>query len=286
MIISKGNIFSSFSLRCGKNIVEFDRPCVMGILNVTPDSFYDGGSHVDDDSIIRHAHWLLDEGADIIDVGAVSSRPGAILLPPDEEAARLRSVMSMLRRELPADTIISVDTCYSRPAEAAVEAGADIINDISGGQFDEDMFPTVARLKVPYVLSHTRGLPSEMQMLTDYDDLMREIQFFFSERLEMLYRLGVADVLLDPGFGFAKTTDQNYELMAHLCDITTTFRQPVLVGVSRKSMIYKALGITPQESLNGTTVLNTIALLQGAKMLRVHDPREARQTIEMVGRMW
>lgn len=286
MIISKGNIFSSFSLRCGKNIVEFDRPCVMGILNVTPDSFYDGGSHVDDDSIIRHAHWLLDEGADIIDVGAVSSRPGAILLPPDEEAARLRSVMSMLRRELPADTIISVDTCYSRPAEAAVEAGADIINDISGGQFDEDMFPTVARLKVPYVLSHTRGLPSEMQTLTDYDDLMREIQFFFSERLEMLYRLGVADVLLDPGFGFAKTTDQNYELMAHLCDITTTFRQPVLVGVSRKSMIYKALGITPQESLNGTTVLNTIALLQGAKMLRVHDPREARQTIEMVGRMW
>ncbi len=286
MIISKGNIFSSFSLRCGKNIVEFDRPCVMGILNVTPDSFYDGGSHVDDDSIIRHAHWLLDEGADIIDVGAVSSRPGAILLPPDEEAARLRSVVSMLRRELPADTIISVDTCYSRPAEAAVEAGADIINDISGGQFDEDMFPTVARLKVPYVLSHTRGLPSEMQTLTDYDDLMREIQFFFSERLEMLYRLGVADVLLDPGFGFAKTTDQNYELMAHLCDITTTFRQPVLVGVSRKSMIYKALGITPQESLNGTTVLNTIALLQGAKMLRVHDPREARQTIEMVGRMW
>lgn len=258
----------------------------MGILNVTPDSFYDGGSHVDDDSIIRHAHWLLDEGADIIDVGAVSSRPGAILLPPDEEAARLRNVVSMLRRELPADTIISVDTCYSRPAEAAVEAGADIINDISGGQFDEDMFPTVARLKVPYVLSHTRGLPSEMQTLTDYDDLMREIQFFFSERLEMLYRLGVADVLLDPGFGFAKTTDQNYELMAHLCDITTTFRQPVLVGVSRKSMIYKALGITPQESLNGTTVLNTIALLQGAKMLRVHDPREARQTIEMVGRMW
>lgn len=286
MIISKGNIFSSFSLRCGKNIVEFDRPCVMGILNVTPDSFYDGGSHVDDDSIIRHAHWLLDEGADIIDVGAVSSRPGAILLPPDEEAARLRSVVSMLRRELPADTIISVDTCYSRPAEAAVEAGADIINDISGGQFDEEMFPTVARLKVPYVLSHTRGLPSEMQTLTDYDDLMREIQFFFSERLEMLYRLGVADVLLDPGFGFAKTTDQNYELMAHLCDITTTFRQPVLVGVSRKSMIYKALGITPQESLNGTTVLNTIALLQGAKMLRVHDPREARQVIEMVGRMW
>lgn len=286
MIISKGNIFSSFSLRCGKNIVEFDRPCVMGILNVTPDSFYDGGSHVDDDSIIRHAHWLIDEGADIIDVGAVSSRPGAILLPPDEEAARLRSVVSMLRRELPADTIISVDTCYSRPAEAAVEAGADIINDISGGQFDEEMFPTVARLKVPYVLSHTRGLPSEMQTLTDYDDLMREIQFFFSERLEMLYRLGVADVLLDPGFGFAKTTDQNYELMAHLCDITTTFRQPVLVGVSRKSMIYKVLGITPQESLNGTTVLNTIALLQGAKMLRVHDPREARQTIEMVGRMW
>ena len=286
MIISKGNIFSSFSLRCGKNIVEFDRPCVMGILNVTPDSFYDGGRHVDDDSIIRHAHWLLDEGADIVDVGAVSSRPGAILLPPDEEAARLKSVVSMLRRELPANTIISVDTCYSRPAEAAVEAGADVINDISGGQFDEEMFPTVARLKVPYVLSHTRGLPSEMQTLTHYDDLMREIQFFFSERLEMLYRLGVADVLLDPGFGFAKTTDQNYELMAHLCDITTTFRQPVLVGVSRKSMIYKALDITPQESLNGTTVLNTIALLQGAKMLRVHDPREARQAIEMVGKMW
>lgn len=281
MTISKGNIFSSFSLRCGKNIVEFDRPCIWGILNVTPDSFYDGGRHIDSESIVAHAKWLLAEGADVIDVGVVSSRPGAILLPPDEEAKKLSGVVALLRRELPADTIISVDTCYSRPAETAIEAGADIVNDISGGQFDEAMFPTVARLHVPYVLSHTRGLPSEMQSLTDYDDLMREMQYYFSERLEQLYRLGVADVILDPCFGFAKNTEQNYELLAHLDDITSTFKEPVLVGVSRKSMIYRALGITPQEALNGTTVINTMALLQGAKMLRVHDPREAKQTIEL-----
>lgn len=278
---SKCTYFSAFTITCNNRLIEFSRPCVMGILNATTDSFYDGGRHNDDEALVGHARWLLDEGADIIDVGVVSSRPGAQLLPPDEEARRLSHVVQLLRQHLPEGTLLSVDTCYAAPAEAAVAAGADIINDISGGQFDDAMFATVARLRVPYVLSHTRGLPSEMQNLTHYDDLLREVQYYFSKHLDKLYDMGVADVILDPGFGFAKTLGQNYELLNHLDDICTTFRQPLLAGLSRKSMIYKALNCTPDEALYGTTVLNTIALQRGARLLRVHDPRPARQAIEL-----
>lgn len=279
--MGKGTFFSSFTLHCGKNIITFDRPCILGILNVTPDSFYDGGQHQLPEEIVSHAKKLLSEGADIIDVGAVSSRPGAILLKPEDEANRLTEVITLLRSSLPKEVIISADTCYALPAEAAIKAGADIINDISGGQFDPRMFDAVATMRVPYVLSHTRGLPSEMMRLAHYDNIIRDLQRYFSESLDKLYRLGVADVILDPGFGFAKTAEQNFELLAHLDQLTHLFSEPWLIGVSRKRMIYETLGTTPQEALNGTTVINTLALQKGASLLRVHDPREAREAVTL-----
>lgn len=254
----------------------------MGILNITPDSFYDGGRHNTPDAMLDHARWLLDEGADIIDIGAASSRPGAQLLPPYIEAQRLADAIMLLRREMP-DAILSVDTCYSLPARRAIEAGADIINDISGGQFDSEMFQTVADLQVPYILMHNRALPAEMQQHTGYNDIIDDLTKYFSQRLDNLYRLGVKDVWLDPGFGFAKTVEENHELLHRLDELTTLFREPLLAALSRKSMIYKPLRITPDEALPGTIALDTIALLKGARLLRVHDPRPALQTIQLLG---
>lgn len=254
----------------------------MGILNVTADSFYDGGRHNTPEAMLAHARWLAGEGADIIDVGAVSTRPGAALLPPDEEARRLEEAVRLLRAEMP-DAILSVDTCYALPARKAVEAGADIINDISGGQFDPDMFGTVADLQVPYILMHTRGTPDNMQQQTDYTDIVDDLTKYFSQRLDQLYRLGVKDVWLDPGFGFAKTVEQNHELLWRLDELSTLFREPLLAALSRKSMIYKPLGITPDEALAGTIALDTLALERGARLVRVHDPRPALETIKLLG---
>lgn len=252
----------------------------MGILNITPDSFYDGGSYTSDELMLKRAHQIIDQGADMIDLGAVSSRPGATLLPPDEERDRLVPAIKLLRAEFP-EAIISVDTCYSLPAEASINAGADIINDISGGQFDPNMIPAVAQMQVPYILMHTRGLPGNMQQNTQYDDIVADLARYFSERLEQLYRLGGKDIVLDPGYGFAKTLEQNYFLMNHLNDLIALFKEPMLVGISRKSMIYKLLDSTPQQALNGTTVLNTIALEKGAAILRVHDVAEAVETLRI-----
>ena len=252
----------------------------MGILNITPDSFYDGGSYTTEELMLRRAHQIIEQGADMIDIGAVSSRPGAILLPPQEERDRLVPAIRLLRSELP-DAVISVDTCYALPAEASIEAGADIINDISGGQFDSDMIPTIARLQVPYILMHTRGLPGEMQQNTEYSDIIQDLAYYFSERLEQLYRLGGTDIVLDPGFGFAKTLEQNYFLMNHLDELFALFKEPFLVGISRKSMIYRLLNSTPKESLNGTTFLNTISLEKGASILRVHDVPEAVEAVNL-----
>ncbi len=273
--------FIPFSITVHGQLVEYKRPAVMGILNVTEDSFYDGGRHSDPASMLGHARWLLAEGADIIDIGAVSTRPGATLLPPDEEARRLSSAVTLLRREMP-DAVLSVDTCYALPARAAVEAGADIVNDISGGQFDPEMFRTVADLQVPYVMMHTRGTPDNMQQQTDYDDIVDELTRYFSSRIDTLYRLGIKDLWLDPGFGFAKTVAQNHELLDRLDELTDLFREPMLVGMSRKSMIYKPLGITPDEALNGTVALDALALERGARILRVHDPRPALETIKLL----
>lgn len=273
--------FEPFSITVGGRLVEFRRPAVMGILNITPDSFYDGGRHLAPADMLAHAHRLLADGADIIDLGAASSRPGATLPSPDDEAARLTEAIRLLRTELP-DAILSVDTCWATPARAAIEAGADIINDISGGQFDEEMFPTVASLQIPYLMMHTRGLPGEMQQLAGYDDIIDDLTQYFSARLDTLYRLGVKDIWLDPGFGFAKSLDDNYILLDRLHELTTLFRQPLVAALSRKSMIYRRLGCTPDDALHGTVALDAIALLKGARILRVHDPRPALDTIKLL----
>lgn len=274
------NALAGFSITAHGRLVNFDRPVVMGILNITDDSFYDGGRHRDPDAMLAHARWLLAEGADIIDVGASSSRPGATLIPPDIEAKRLSEAISLIRRELP-EVILSVDTCYAAPARAAVEAGADIINDIGGGDLDNQMFATVADLQVPYVMMHG-GKEHLARVQYDGDNLIDSMVQFFSSRLDTLYRLGVKDVWLDPGFGFGKTVEQNHMLLDRLNELTSLFREPTLVGLSRKSMIYKPLGITPDDALPGTVALDAIALDRGAMIVRVHDPRPALQTIKLL----
>lgn len=273
--------YTPFTITVRGRLVTFQRPVVMGILNITPDSFYDGGRHNTPNGMLEHARRLLDEGADIIDIGAASSRPGAQLLPPEVEAQRLVDAVTLLRRELP-KTLLSVDTCYSLPARRAIEAGADIVNDISGGQFDDDMLRTVADLQAPYILMHNRALPAEMQQHTGYSDIIDDLTKYFSEKLDILYRLGVKDVWLDPGFGFAKTVEENHELLHRLDELTSLFREPLLTALSRKSMIYKPLGITPDEALPGTIALDAIALLKGSRLLRVHDPKPALQTIQLL----
>lgn len=279
--MTKRQEFEPFSITVRGRLVTFRRPAVMGILNITPDSFYDGGRYGDAAAMLAQAQRLLAEGADIIDVGAASSRPGAELPPPEVEAQRLREAVSLIRSELP-EAIVSVDTCYSLPARTAVEAGADIVNDISGGQFDEAMFRTVAELQVPYILMHNRGLPGVMQQMTGYDDIVGDLTRYFSERLDTLYRLGVKDVWIDPGFGFAKSVEENYELLHRLDELTALFREPLLTALSRKSMIYKRLGTTPDEALTGTVALDAIALEKGSRLLRVHDPRPATETIRLL----
>lgn len=279
--MTKRQEFEPFSITVRGRLVTFRRPAVMGILNITPDSFYDGGRYGDAAAMLAQARRLLAEGADIIDVGAASSRPGAELPPPEVEAQRLREAVSLIRSELP-EAIVSVDTCYSLPARTAVEAGADIVNDISGGQFDEAMFRTVAELQVPYILMHNRGLPGVMQQMTGYDDIVGDLTRYFSERLDTLYRLGVKDVWIDPGFGFAKSVEENYELLHRLDELTALFREPLLTALSRKSMIYKRLDTTPDEALTGTVALDAIALEKGSRLLRVHDPQPAAETIRLL----
>lgn len=247
----------------------------MGILNVTPDSFYaESRSFSSDEAIERRVSQLIADGADMIDIGGYSSRPGADDVSPEEEMARLRRGLRAVRKLAPAMPV-SVDTFRADVARMCVEEeGADIINDISGGMLDRQMFRTVARLGVPYILMHMQGTPDTMQQHPHYDNLREEVMLYFAQRIDRLCQMGAKDIIVDPGFGFGKTVEHNYELMNHLEDFHT-FGLPLLVGISRKSMIYKLLGGTPQNALNGTTVLNTIALTKGAHILRVHDVREA-----------
>ena len=265
----------------GKKILSFDRPVVMWILNSTSDSFYDGGRYTDAEAIERRARQIFDEGADIIDIGVVSTRPGALLLSPEEESTRLVSVVKRVRGLFP-DVIISVDTCFSLPARKAIEAGADIVNDISGGQFDEAMFPTVAELQVPYILMHTQGTPDHMQDNPHYDDILQEVAQYFSQRVSQLHLLGVRDIILDPGFGFGKTLDDNYRLFNRLPQLKQLFPHlPLLVALSRKSMMYRLLGTTPDEVLPSTLALDMLAVDRGAQLIRVHDVKEAVQTMRV-----
>ncbi len=275
---------NKMTLNIKGNLFSLDRPVVMGILNITPDSFYAGSRKQTEAEIIARIETILEEGGSMIDIGGYSSRPDAAEVSEQEEKERLKMALKLLQRDYP-DVVVSVDTFRASVARFAVEEyGAAIINDISGGQLDENMFSTVASLKVPYILMHMRGTPQTMQQCTDYEHLTADILKYFAEKLETLYQMGVNDVIVDPGFGFSKTLEQNYELMSHLSDFRI-FGLPLLVGISRKSMIYKLLGGTPMDCLNGTTVLNTYALLNGAHILRVHDVRAAVEAVKIVSQI-
>ncbi|CUM74577.1 dihydropteroate synthase [Bacteroides salyersiae] len=268
-------------LNVNGQLLDLSVPQVMGILNVTPDSFYAGSRMQTEADIAQRAQQILSEGASIIDIGAYSSRANAENISSEEEMHRLRMGLEVLKRNHP-DAIISVDTFRADVAEWCVEEyGVAIINDIAAGEMDSEMFETVARLGVPYIMMHMQGTPQSMQAEPHYDNLLKEIFMYFAKKIQQLRDLGVKDIVLDPGFGFGKTLEHNYELMAHLEEFKV-FELPLLVGISRKSMIYRLFGSTPQEALNGTTVLDTIALMKGADIIRVHDVREAVEAVKMV----
>lgn len=268
------------TINCNGKLIDLEQPLVMGILNVTPDSFFDGGKYIYEKEIIERANQIIGEGGKIIDIGAFSTRPNAVEVSEEEEWKRLQLALNLINKEFP-NAIISLDTYRSNIAKKAVEKyGVSIINDISGGNFDENMFKTVAELKVPYVLMHIKGTPQTMQKNPIYKDVISEISLYFSKKVEELKLLGVSDIILDPGFGFGKTIEHNYTILKNLKDFSI-FNLPILAGVSRKSMIFKYLNIKPQEALNGTTVLNTFALERGAKILRVHDVKQAVETVKL-----
>ena len=276
--------FKQYSVNLHGRLVTIDRPWVMGIVNVTTDSFYSGSRTADERSLAARVRQLVDEGADVIDLGACSTRPGSEPVCAEVEAERLAMALKAVHDVVPG-VITSVDTYRADVARRCVEEwGADIINDISGGLLDERMFNTVAALKVPYVLTHMRGTPATMSQLTDYDNVAADVLEWMARRIDTLRQMGVADVIADPGFGFAKTMGQNYELLAHL-EAFHALDAPLLVGVSRKRMIYEALECTADEALNGTTAVNTAALLQGAHILRVHDVKAAVECREIARRI-
>lgn len=257
-----------------------DDPLVMGILNITPDSFYDGGKYYDSGSALEQTRLLISEGADIIDVGAFSSRPGAGLLNEQEEANRLYPVLDIIRTNFP-DVVVSVDTFRAKLAKEVVEKyEVDIINDISAGSFDNDMFDAIAELGVPYIMMHMKGTPETMQIDPFYENMMFELIDYFSEKIDALRYKGVSDIIIDPGFGFAKNIEHNYELLSRL-DELKVFELPVLVGLSRKSMISRVLELDAADSLNGTTAANMLALVKGVNILRVHDVKQAKECIQI-----
>lgn len=266
-------------INCKGHLIDLDRPKVMGILNLTPDSFYDGGKYKSAADILRQVGKMLHEGATFIDIGAYSSRPKAKHISQDEELSRLLPVLELLVKEFP-DVLISVDTFRSSVADKAIASGACMVNDISGGSMDENMFATIAKLQVPYILMHMVGTPQTMQQHVQYEDLIKDMIFYFSQKVFELRKLGVNDLILDPGFGFSKTLDQNFELLQKL-ELFSGMDLPILAGLSRKSMLYKLLGLDADRALNATTSVNTIALMKGASILRVHDVQEAMETVSI-----
>lgn len=266
-------------MNCKGKLMDLSTPKVMGILNITPDSFYDGGKNDSDQVIIDKVQKMLSDGATFIDIGAYSSKPNAEFVPEEEELRRIIPIIEMLVRIFP-EILISVDTFRSEVAKASIKAGASIINDISAGNLDDKMLETVAKYNVPYIMMHMKGDPKTMQGLANYEDIIKEMLFYFSEKVNEARSLGINDLIIDPGFGFAKTLEQNFEVMNKL-ELFQMLDLPLLSGISRKSMIYKTLGTTPQESLNGTTFLNTVSLMKGAKILRVHDVKEAVECVAL-----
>ena len=255
----------------------------MGILNVTPDSFYDGGTYKNEKDILNKVEKMLSEGATFIDIGAYSSRPNADDISEDEELKRIIPVIDLILKNFP-DTLISVDTFRSNIAKHCIKAGGTLINDISAGKMDNNMLPTIADLQVPYIMMHMKGTPQTMRQHTNYNNLLKEVLFYFSERIATARKLGIIDIIVDVGFGFSKTIKQNYELLSKLENFSM-LDLPLLAGVSRKSMIYKVLENSPQEALNGSTILNTIALQKGASILRVHDVKEAMECIKLTSQL-
>lgn len=267
------------SIKIGSKLMTFETPKVMGILNLTPDSFFDGGKHSSLESAMLHAEKLIAEGADMIDIGAYSSRPGAQEISAQEEMDRAIPFIEAIHQSNP-NVVLSIDTFRADVAESCVQAGVHIINDISGGTLDVNMFETVARLQVPYILMHMRGTPATMQQLTDYEDVVNDVAESLGHQVSKLRDLGVKDIILDPGYGFAKTIDQNYELLMRVNELHY-FGLPILGGISRKSMLYKKIGLKPDEVLPGTIALNTLLLERGVQILRVHDVKEAKQLIDI-----
>lgn len=273
-----------YSINVNGKLIDLAEPQVMGILNVTPDSFYSGSRKQTEEDIRNRVKQIIDEGGQMIDIGAYSSRSGADDVSTQEEMARLRHGMKIVNEMAPGMPV-SVDTFRADVAKMCVEElGVGIINDISGGELDKRMFETVAKLGVPYILMHMKGTPQTMQQAPHYDDLMKEIMLYFAEKIQKLRDLGQKDIILDPGYGFAKTIEHNYELLGHQ-EMLHVFELPLLVGISRKSMIFRLLGSSPEESLNGTSVLNTIALQKGASILRVHDVKECVEVVKIVKMM-
>ena len=270
-----------FTLNCNGKLLVIDKPLVMGIINATPDSFYEGSRFSGVDNILVQAEKMITDGADIIDIGGQSTRPGSKQISEEEELKRMIEPIEAIHKKFP-DAIISIDTFYSTVAKQSVQAGASIINDISSGSIDKEMIPTVATLKVPYIIMHMKGTPQTMQQHATYNNVTREVIDFFIQKKEECKKAGIHDLIIDPGFGFAKTIKHNFELLKDL-SLFKIFDAPLLAGLSRKSSVYKTLGIPAEEALNGTTVLNTIAIMKGANILRVHDVKEAKEIVKLYG---
>ncbi|QIH37807.1 dihydropteroate synthase [Flavobacterium sp. Sr18] len=271
------------TINCKGLLVDLSTPKVIGILNVTPNSFFDGGKYKNETEILSQVEKMLLDGATFIDIGAYSSKPNAEFVSEQEEISRIVPVVDLILKHFP-ETIISIDTFRSEVAKASIESGAAIMNDIAAGNLDEKMFEIIAKYNVPYIMMHMRGNPQTMQTLTDYDDIVKEMLFYFSEKVAMARDFGINDLIIDPGFGFAKTITQNYQVFKKM-ELFNMLELPILVGISRKSMIYKTLGTTIENALNGTTVLNTLALTKGAKILRVHDVKEAMECITLFNKI-
>ena len=269
------------TINCAGKLIDLSIPKIMGILNITPDSFYDGGRYNSDKKILDHVEKMVIDGATFIDIGAYSSRPGGVDIDENEELKRIIPAIELVNKKFP-EIIISIDTFRSKIAEACLNSGAAIINDISASQLDEKMMETISKYNVPYIIMHMKGNPQNMMDKTNYDDMLQEMIKYFSKKINQAISYKINDIIIDPGFGFAKNIKQNYDLLNHL-DLLKILDKPIMVGISRKSMIYKSLDSTPEEALNGTTVLNTVALIKGASILRVHDVKEANECIKLIG---
>ena len=271
------------TINCKGELIDLSSPKVMGILNVTPDSFFDGGKYKDESEILNKVDTMLVQGATFIDVGGYSSRPGADFVSVDQELKRVIPIVELILKHYP-KTLISVDTFRSKVAEQSITAGATLINDISAGKLDDNMLATIGKLGVPYIMMHMKGNPKTMQQQTNYVDLVKEVITYFAERITAAHQAKINDIIIDPGFGFAKTTEQNYKLLNHM-ELLQMLDKPMLAGVSRKSMIYKTLKTTPDQALNGTTALHMVALQKGASILRAHDVKEAMECVTLYNQL-